>query len=96
MVGLERLVLRRRPGRLSGGQAQRVAIARALAHEPQVLVLDESTSALDATTQRDVLAMLVRVRAQMGTAFVVVTHDVRVADYLCARKVRVGERPPGA
>lgn len=91
MVGLDPSVLRRRPGRLSGGQAQRVAIARALAHEPQVLVLDESTSALDATTQRDVLAMLAQVRAQTGAAFVVVTHDPRVADYLCSQKVQVGE-----
>ena len=89
-VGLTPEVLRRRPRSLSGGQAQRVAIARALAHEPAVLVLDESTSALDATTQCDVLAMLVRVRAQAGLAFVVVTHDPAVARYLCATTVCVG------
>lgn len=89
-VGLEEALLRHRPGRLSGGQAQRVAIARALAYEPAVLVLDESTSALDAVTQRDVLAMLDHVCARTGVAVVVVTHEPRVASYLCDQTVTVG------
>ena len=77
------------PRSLSGGQAQRVAIARALAHEPKVLVCDESTSALDPTTQKDILDTLNQLKRDEGLALVVVTHAERVARYTCEEEIAV-------
>lgn len=98
MVGLDGSALALRPRALSGGQAQRMAIVRALAHEPRVLVCDESTSALDATTQKEVLEVLARLRDQEGLAIVAVTHSERVARFLCTKFFRIGVqgRPGGA
>jgi putative ABC transport system ATP-binding protein len=69
------------PAQLSGGQQQRVAIARALVHEPQLLVCDEPTAALDAHSGRRVMELLRRVAVQPGRAVIVVTHDNRVFDF---------------
>jgi putative ABC transport system ATP-binding protein len=69
------------PTELSGGQQQRVAIARALVHEPQLLVCDEPTAALDAQSGRTVMELLRRVAVQPGRAVIVVTHDNRVLDF---------------
>lgn len=66
------------PSQLSGGQQQRVAIARALVHEPQLLVCDEPTAALDAHSGQVTLELLRRVAVQPGRAVIVVTHDNRV------------------
>jgi putative ABC transport system ATP-binding protein len=66
------------PAHLSGGQEQRVAIARALVHEPQLLVCDEPTAALDAHSGQNVMELLRRVAVQPGRAVIVVTHDNRV------------------
>jgi putative ABC transport system ATP-binding protein len=66
------------PSQLSGGQQQRVAIARALVHEPQLLVCDEPTAALDAQSGRTIMELLRRVAVQPGRAVIVVTHDNRV------------------
>lgn len=90
MVGLDSRVLGLRPQALSGGQAQRMAIARALAHEPQVLICDESTSALDATTQKKILELLCRLRDEQGLALVCVTHSEKVANHLCSKVINVG------
>jgi peptide/nickel transport system permease protein len=68
-------VAARYPHELSGGMAQRVAIALALAGEPQLLIADEPTTALDMTVQAEVLALLRRLREQLGMAMVLVTHD---------------------
>ena len=68
---------------------QRVAIARALAHEPKVLVCDESTSALDPTTQKDILDTLNQLKRDEGLALVVVTHAERVARYTCEEEIAV-------
>ncbi|GAA2109380.1 ABC transporter ATP-binding protein [Kitasatospora saccharophila] len=69
----------RRPALVSGGQAQRAAVARALVHRPAVLFADEPTGALDRAAGRLVLAELLALSAERGTAVVLVTHDETVA-----------------
>jgi putative ABC transport system ATP-binding protein len=69
------------PAELSGGQQQRVAIARALIHEPQLLVCDEPTAALDAHSGQTVMQLLRRVAVQPDRGVIVVTHDSRVYKY---------------
>ncbi|MGW4325558.1 ATP-binding cassette domain-containing protein [Nocardia sp. NPDC004573] len=72
----------RYPHELSGGQRQRVALARALAAEPAVLLCDEITSALDHNTAAAIMALLDRIRAERGTALLIITHDMAlVAEY---------------
>ncbi len=73
--------LKSRPSQLSGGQQQRVAIARALVHEPNLLVCDEPTAALDAQSGHTVMELFRRVAVQPGRAVIVVTHDNRVYDF---------------
>ena len=77
-LGLEAHFLQRYPRQLSGGQQQRVAIARALAAEPELIVCDEITSALDATVQGQVIDRLLQVQARRSLALVVITHDLGV------------------
>ncbi|MDJ1650060.1 MULTISPECIES: ABC transporter ATP-binding protein [Gordonibacter] len=77
------------PRALSGGQAQRVAIARALAHSPSVLICDESTSALDPTTQKEILDTINELKEREGLAVIMVSHSARVADYTCQSQLRV-------
>lgn len=84
-VGLDAGILDRRPGQLSGGEKQRVAIARALAQEPEVLLLDEVTSALDVTVQAEVLATLLGIHERLGTTMVFVSHDIAVVASIADR-----------
>ena len=69
------------PANLSGGQKQRVAIARALAGDPEIILADEPTAALDSHTGRSVMEMLKSLAHDRGRAVVVVTHDPRVVEF---------------
>ncbi|MCM2355461.1 MAG: ABC transporter ATP-binding protein [Arenimonas sp.] len=69
----------KKPGQLSGGMQQRVAIARALLMRPALVLADEPTGNLDTASSDDVFRTLRRIHAEQGTAFVVVTHDPRLA-----------------
>lgn len=71
---------KKKPSQLSGGQKQRVAIARALASDPEIILADEPTGALDSQNTKEVLALL-RDIAQSGKTVIVVTHSQEVADY---------------
>ncbi len=84
-VGLEPEMLDRLPGQLSGGEKQRVAIARALARRPELLLLDEVTSALDVTVQAEVLATLLDIHQRLGTTMVFVSHDLAVVSSVADR-----------
>jgi putative ABC transport system ATP-binding protein len=70
----------RLPRQMSGGQQQRVAIARALVHDPRLIVCDEPTAALDASSGRRVMDLLSAVAIQSDRAVIIVTHDNRVFD----------------
>lgn len=78
-------VVDRYPFELSGGMRQRVAIAAALARDPLLLIADEPSTALDVTTQAEVLALLRSVQQARGMGLVLITHDLRVAFSVCAR-----------
>ncbi|MGF2949127.1 methionine ABC transporter ATP-binding protein [Microbacterium alcoholitolerans] len=73
------------PAQLSGGERQRVGLARALVSRPPLLLCDEPTSSLDASTTGDVLRVLSDAREKLGTTVVVITHDLDVVKAICDR-----------
>ncbi|MFE9044421.1 ABC transporter ATP-binding protein [Streptomyces sp. NPDC007818] len=78
-VGLDDSALRTYPGQVSGGMLQRVMIAAALMGDPELLLADEPTTALDVTTQAEVIALLAELRARFRTGLLFVTHDLDLA-----------------
>jgi peptide/nickel transport system ATP-binding protein len=99
MVGLTADRLRSYPHELSGGQRQRVMIAMALALDPQVMFLDEPTTALDVVTQREILEELMSLRDRLGFAALFITHDlsllIELADEIAVMYAgRIVERAP--
>lgn len=73
------------PAQLSGGQKQRVAIARALANDPKILISDESTSALDPKTTKQILALLQDLNKKLGLTVVMITHEMQIVKDICNR-----------
>jgi oligopeptide/dipeptide ABC transporter ATP-binding protein len=76
LVGIPRSRLRSYPHELSGGMRQRVMIAMALAAEPEIVIMDEPTTALDVVVQRDILAQIVELKERLGFSILFITHDL--------------------
>ena len=84
-VGLSEELLSRRPRHLSGGQCQRMSIARALLSHADVLLCDEITSALDVTTQAQVIKLLMEIRDAENVSIILVSHDLALVSMICDR-----------
>jgi len=85
LVGLSTDFLHRYPFELSGGMRQRAVLAMALVTEPKLVILDEPTSALDVLTQANIMNVLKRIKRDLGTSFLLITHDVGTSSELADR-----------
>ncbi|MFB6468369.1 ABC transporter ATP-binding protein [Cytobacillus sp. Hz8] len=89
LVGLPRAeqIMKEYPHQLSGGMRQRVMIAMALSCSPKVLIADEPTTALDVTIQAQILSLMKELNEKLGTAIIMITHDLGVVAELCQRVI---------
>ncbi len=85
LVGLPPDFLQRYPFELSGGMRQRAVLAMALITEPELVIMDEPTSALDVLTQATIMNVLKRIKAELGTSFMLITHDVATSSEVADR-----------
>ena len=88
-VGLQASDLKKKPSAFSGGQRQRIGIARALAANPELLICDESVSALDVSVQAQVLNLLNGIKKNRGLSMIFISHDPDVVRYMCDRIIEL-------
>lgn len=86
-VHLDKRVLDRRPSEVSGGELQRLAIARAVSLQPDVMILDEPTSMLDAITQAQIIRLLREIQEETGVAYLFISHSVELVQQFSNRVV---------
>ncbi|AOT70416.1 ABC transporter ATP-binding protein [Geosporobacter ferrireducens] len=88
-VGLDqpKLIYNMYPFQLSGGQCQRIVIAMALLTQPELIIADEPTNAIDASLRKKILSLLKKINTDHGTAMMIITHDFDVVKFLCSRVV---------
>jgi nickel transport system ATP-binding protein len=84
-VGLDESYLGKYPHELSGGEAQRVCIARAVSIHPELLVLDEVVSSIDASVQVQILDLFYQFKRKTNMSYIFITHDIEAAAYICDR-----------
>ena len=91
MIELNADFLERLPAELSGGQKQRICIARALAANPDFIICDEVTSALDQIVQEGILKLLLRLQAELGLTYMFITHDISTVKAIADQVVVMNE-----
>ena len=80
-------LLEKKPAQLSGGERQRVAIARALAVDPEILLMDEPLSALDAASRQEIIGLILKIHALKNIPIIFVTHDTHEAEQLADQRI---------
>ncbi len=91
LVKINTSILERYPYQVSGGEIQRVALCRALLLEPEVLILDESTSMLDVSVQAQILNLLKELREKMGLTYLFIAHDLEVVRWFADKALELKE-----
>lgn len=89
LVKLNAKLLERYPHQVSGGEIQRICLVRALLLEPELLILDEPTSMLDISVQAQIMHLLKNIRTQKQIAYLFISHDRLISEWLCDRVVRI-------